>query len=213
MAANPLTVYPDLTVIMSPSLAPTAAYYAVMAAFGHAIIDDTLRYDKRRKSTHRYTIAEADRYVTLTVPVSRPDHSSTSTWADVTVSDHGHWPQVHLDTLATNYGRTPFLEYYIDDLRPLLAAKQQSVTQLCADMDSWLRNMLGVPTDVTHHSDSIPLPSGAGMMDLRNVDFESADALSSLHILFNYGPESPLHLKHIQSESLLSAGVDKDVEK
>ena len=110
--STPLTTQPaDKVALLPPQLFGSVAYYAAMAQYRKAVVDTSLRYDKRFKSVHRYSIADARGELRLTVPVSRPEGAFLAgnlTWRDVTVSAHGRWWEVHLQALESAYGRTPF---------------------------------------------------------------------------------------------------------
>ena len=113
----------DGTLLLPPRLFGSTAYYAVMALYGSAVIDTSMHFDKRAKLTHRYSIADANGAVDLTVPIEKPDKTTGSTWRDIRISGHGQWWHVHLTALQSAYGRTPFFEYYIDDFLPLFTAE------------------------------------------------------------------------------------------
>jgi hypothetical protein len=84
------------------------------------VADDAL-FDKRRKEVHRYTIADVNGPLTLTVPIVKPHGLQNATWQDVRLSDHGQWWHVHRISLESAYGRTPFFEFYIDRFLPFLS--------------------------------------------------------------------------------------------
>ena len=48
-------------------------YYASMGACSRVVVDDTARYDKREKGTHRMDIVDTHGPKSLTGPVSRPE--------------------------------------------------------------------------------------------------------------------------------------------
>ena len=151
--SSPLIVRPAGSVaVLPPQLFGSVAYYALMAQYPAAVIDTSLRYDKRFKSVHRYTIADAGGELRLTVPVSRPEGAFLSgrlTWGDVTVSDHGRWWEVHLQALESAYGRTPFFEFYIDRFIPLFVPGSRSICSMVIDADALIRDILGIETTVS----------------------------------------------------------------
>ncbi len=206
---HPLTKYPGRTVVLSPQCFASSAWYGALAAHESAVIDTRLRYDKRFKSIHRYRIADVRGALDLTVPVGHPLPGGERLWSRVMVSDHGQWPHVHLTTLESAYGRTPYFEFYIDRLRPLLSYRDISVTEFCLEADAAVRAILGIPTRILD-TESVDF-SDPGLVDLRHpaslAPFAPAPYrqvreealgfipdLSILDLIFNCGPESPLHL-------------------
>lgn len=137
----------------------TVNYYAAMAACSRVIIDDTARYDKRQKDTHRLDIIDTHGVKSLTVPVSKPDGIDGSLrWSHIGISRHGQWWHVIAETLASAYGRTPFFEFYIDRLRPFFSAdtpdRFTDVASLCRGADTAVRAILGLDNDITYASES-----------------------------------------------------------
>lgn len=198
--------------LLPPQYMAATGYYAIMAAYGRAVIDTDMTANKRFKSAHRCDIVDTQGRLTLTVPV---DHQpGRRSWSETDVSSHGRWWHVHRVSLESAYGRTPFFEFYYDRFKPLLSQPgtlYNTVTELDTAADSVIRQILGIDTDIAYRmpenaSDSI-------IKDYRNCDFKSAvpveyyqvrsskfgfvAGLSVLDLIFNVGPESPLVLREI----------------
>lgn len=208
--STPLTIRPaDAMALLPPQLFGSVAYYALMAQYPRACIDTALRYDKRFKSVHRYTIADARGELRLTVPVSRPEGAFVTgnlKWDDVSVSDHGRWWEVHRQALESAYGRTPFFEYYIDRLLPLFTPEHESICALVLKGDAIIRNILsidtkivtsytGEPADDYLHTDFTTMDAPRQYWQLRGADYGFLPRLSVLDLIFNLGPEAPLWLR------------------
>lgn len=219
---SPLILYPESTVVLAPRLFAPALYYAAIACHGNAIIDTATRYDKRRKETHRYDIADVRGHLALTVPVQRP-HSAEgegeggATWADATVSDHGQWWHVHRVTLESAYGRTPYFEFVVDRFADIIAPPGDcppTILELARRADEAVRDFLGIDSHVEWRPIGKELPSAEStIIDLRTATFDSpsmppyfqvraADlgfipSLSILDLIFNLGPEAPIYLRRL----------------
>ena len=208
--STPLTTRPaGSVVLLPPQLFGSVAYYALMAQYPKAVIDTSLRYDKRFKSVHRYSIADARGELRLTVPVSRPEGAFLTgklTWGDVAVSDHGRWWEVHLQALESAYGRTPFFEFYIDRFKPLFTPEHKGICDMVLQADTIVRDILGVDTEVTtdardavsddcRRTDFATLTASRQYWQLRASDYGFLDRLSILDLIFNLGSEAPLYLR------------------
>lgn len=208
MTDSPLVVHPDSAAVLAPQFFGSIDYYRTLAAYGRVYIHNAMRYDKRFKSTHRATIADTRGALDLTVPVAKPASSSAARWSDITVSPHGAWWGVMGTALESAYGRTPFFEFYIDSLKHLFSPDicGLPITQVDAMADTAVRSILGLDNEVVYWD--IPEPP-EGAADLRRADLKypalqyyqvRADKLgfiprlSILDLIFNLGPESPLHL-------------------
>ena len=148
--ASPLVIYPELTAVVPPMLFGPVEYYAAVARYGATVIDRDLRYDKRNKAVHRYDIADTRGRLTLTVPVSKPatERQGQRLWADMQVSAHGRWWEVHATALESAYGRTPYFEHYFPKFEALFAARPlvepEGVVDLCLRADAIVREILGI---------------------------------------------------------------------
>lgn len=167
---------------------PGLDWYRRLAGADIAVIDDSLRYDKRRKELHRFTVADDKGPFRITIPVSRPAESTPAEvqpqrphllWRDVRVSDHNHWWQQLSSAMATAYGGTPWFDYLWPDFADILGedAVGQPVTTVCLALDAHVRQLLRLPVRV---SATIPpvLPSDAIVTDLRrslHADSDDSD--------------------------------------
>lgn len=215
---SPLVLFPDATVALPPRLFAPALYYAAMASHGKAVVDTSLRYDKRCKEAHRYAVADVRGRLDLTVPVGKPSCQGRPTWADAPVSRHGNWWHVHRVTLESAYGRTPFFEFIIDKFDHILADPGDdapSALELARRADAAVRSILGIDADVTWRE---ALPGETFGLDLRSrPGFDSPamppyyqvrdsslgfiDSLSVLDIIFNLGDEAPLYIRQLAADN------------
>lgn len=220
---TPYITRPDETIVVTPSLWAEAERYAATAQFGTIIIDDNRRHDRRAKQTHRYRIADTHGEVTLTVPVKRPEKASEDvtdnhyTWHDIALSEHGRWWHTHRITIESAYGRTPFMQFYIDRMAHLFdettVSKFNSVADLCIEADRVARSILGMDNRVLYTSGGATVPADAVRLDdmvgrvevapyyqVRDSKHGFMPHLSVLDIIFNLGPEALPHLAASVSE-------------
>lgn len=196
-------------------------YYAAMGACRRVIVDDTARYDKRRKDTHRMDIVDTHGIKSLTVPMSRRDNvCGPLRWSDIAISRHGQWWHVVSETLASAYGRTPFFEFYIDRFRRFFSASTPDeftdVASLCHAADEAVRRVLGFDNEVVYASEATDSASpelpAVTLSDISTVAVEYYQVrrdkfgfiphLSILDLIFNMGPESAIVLSRMSPAEL-----------
>lgn len=188
--------------LLLPSrLCPPPAYYRAMALHpGPVRICSGVRFDKRCKDAHRFTIADTRGPLTLTVPLEKP---YGRTWASTRISLHGNWWEVMAAALESAYGRTPFFEFYADDFLPLIASPDgfTTVGDLNERFDRAVRRALGLQTEVIYDSEPLSAPLSAvepwqpqPYWQVRAATLGFIPGLSILDLLFNLGPESLLLL-------------------
>lgn len=196
---NPLVTLPEETVTLPPVYCGSIYYYAAMARYGAVAVDTALRFDKRRKECHRCTIEGPNGLQRLTVPLEKPQEWHSTRLSDVKVSTHGEWWHVHWGAICSAYGRTPFFEYYADDLAPAYTGDIESLVELDAMIDRFCRDALGI--------EAVEAPAGGGCLTridgIHDVPYYQIWAsrhgftpgLSVLDLIFNMGPEAPLVLR------------------
>lgn len=177
--------------------------FAAMASARRVWIDPDARFDKRDKATHRTVIADANGVISLTVPIVRPQSLTAARLADIRISPHDHWWNIHFTALASAYGRTPFFEFYADDFRRFYTDRWvgQTIVEYDAALDALLSRLLDIRAEIIYG----PAPAGAAA--LADIPFTPrpyyqirADRqgfipdLSVVDLLFNLGPEATLHL-------------------
>lgn len=195
------------TAVLPPLFCAGAAYYALVRACGASAVDWGMRFDKRFKDTHRFAIADTRGRLELTVPIAKPDNWHC-TWGDIRISDHGKWWDVHRVALESAYGRTPFFEFYIDPLLPMLTEgvvdRYPTLRSLSEAWDGWIRRILLLPAPVEaesveadrmftllpEHATEAPQPTH---WQVRADRLGFISGLSVLDLIFNLGPEAILY--------------------
>lgn len=197
MTLSPLVTMPGRRVVVPPAYCGSVRRYAAICQAEGVAVDTTRRFNKREKLTHRCTISGPNGLQRLTVPLEKPQEWHSTRLEDVRVSTHGDWWLVHWGAICAAYGRTPFFEYYADDLLPAYSGTIERLVDLDSMIDRFCRKALGLPVD-----DDLSLPV-APMPEVRDVPYYQMWAsrfgfvrdLSVLDLLFNMGPESPLVLR------------------
>lgn len=142
-----------------------------------AVIDTSMRLNKRFKPLHRTVVSGQQSASFLTVPIER--HG-------LAISDHNEWWQTMVSTLETLYGATPFFHLYKNDF--LSHIGQQAVSQSIIDLNINLilavRRLAGITTPLTVRLDERYLSGDASddveIVDLRNFDFYADAATRSV---------------------------------
>ena len=199
-----------LKALLSPTYFGPIQWYQKLARYECAIIDHGEPF--RKQSYHnRCIIATANGPQALTIPVG---HSRQTASTTPLISDHGKWRSEHWNALSTAYGDSPFFLYYADDIRPFFEERRwtdlydfnKAVTMtLCQLLDVHPPVFLTMPpaaADVDDFRQVIhpkhPLPDAGFRPDpyyqvyRQRIGF--LPNLSILDLLFNMGPEAPLHL-------------------
>ncbi|MBP3774119.1 MAG: WbqC family protein [Bacteroidaceae bacterium] len=124
------------SVLLSTAYLAPVSYYCRLAARSQIFLEQWEHYVKQ-SYRNRCLIATASGVQALCVPVER-HFSPQSPIRDLRISDHGNWRHQHWQALLTAYDRSPYFEYYADDLRPFYERKYDYLL----DFNEALREML-----------------------------------------------------------------------
>lgn len=196
------------------------------------------RYDKvqveacdnfiKQTYRNRCVIAAANGLQALTVPVERTaDDNMDANGAqpgkclmkDIRISDHGNWRHLHWNALMSDYGESPFFEFYADDIRPFFERKWTFLYDFNAEICAKMCELIGLEPAIEPTTEYLPAdsPALAGIHDYRDAirpkhpaedgtftprryyqvyerKYGFSPNLSILDLLFNMGNESLLYL-------------------
>lgn len=201
--------------LTSAYLAPIR-YYARLYAAQHVVIETHEHYVKQTYR-NRCLIAGPNGVQALTVPIEKPAFGKAA-MRDIRISDHGNWRHLHWNALQSSYERSPFFDYYADDLRPFYEKRIDFLLDFNEGLQHTILDQLDLTPEILHTETYLTTPE-AYMTDLReaitpkvswteDTDFCAvpyyqvfaqkhgfiAD-LSIIDLLFNMGPEARLILK------------------
>lgn len=206
-----------MSVLLPIAYAPSLAYMALLyAEEGRPILLEAHEHIVKQSWRNRCDILTAQGVQSLTIPIERPEGWRTSI-KDVRISEHGAWRHQHEQALRTNYGSSPYFEYYWDDIQPFYEKRYDYLwdynlallTTLCRliDLDlCWEETSTYVADYEAEVSDWRSLLHPRRLDRSRLGDYppyyqalarEGAftPELSCLDLLMNKGPESLLYLR------------------
>jgi len=198
-------------VLLSTAYFAPIQYYSKLLQCGHVVIERHENYNKQ-SYRNRCTIYSANGLIDLVVPIVKPDKPKIPV-TEVEISYDTFWPKLHFKTIESAYRRSPFYEYYIDDLMVFFNSRHRYLYEFNMQIMQKISDLMQIPFRV--QESSIYIKSGEGDLDLRNslhpkMNRQHADPafvpprytqvfaekwgfkanLSILDLLFNVGPEA-----------------------
>ena len=186
-------------------------YYAKLLRYEKVIIEKHEHYNKQ-SYRNRCTILTANGLLDLAVPVTRTEQAKIPI-TEVEIAYDTLWQKLHFKAIESAYRRSPFYEYYIDDLMVFYNFHHRYLYDFNMNILRTVCRLTKIPFRVEESHDY--LRSGEGIIDCRNsihpkVDQQQADPeyvphrytqvfadrwgfkpnLSILDLLFNVGPET-----------------------
>lgn len=170
------------------------------------------RWESFQKQTlrNRCLIATANGVQALTVPVEHI--AGNGLIKDIRISDHGNWRHLHWNALRSAYGKSPFYDYYEDDLYPFFDDAQSYRWNYLLDFNEAIREKMCELIDIQPVVSYTTSFIHNGKEDVVAMSAEEASTsfkpyyqvwqekhgflqnLSIIDLLFNMGPESVLYL-------------------
>lgn len=163
---------------------------------------------------NRYMIAGSNGVISLSVPVDQ-GRNQKAVLRDVKISYRENWQKVHWVSIVSCYNRSPFFEYYRDELEMLFTKKWNYLLDWDIETIFWLNRMLGYPGEVRLVDDLTGIEPSS-ISDLRDrylpKNYQEADInvvypqvfedrtgflpnLSTLDLLCNTGPGAKKYLQ------------------
>lgn len=156
---------PSIPLLSSAYLAPVR-YYAHLYTAPHAVIETCDNYVKQTYR-NRCLIAGPNGVQALTVPIEKPSYGKAA-MRDIRISDHGNWRHLHWNALQSSYERSPFFEYYADDLRPFYERRIEFLLDFNEGLQQTILNLLDLNPTILHTDAYLASPS-EDMLDLREL--------------------------------------------
>lgn len=205
-----------MTVLSTAYFAPVA-YYALLFHEQDIVIEAHENYIKQ-SYRNRMFIGTNQGPLALSVNVEK-GYETKCPIQEVRLSSHGDWLHQHEIALMSNYGSSPFYEYYIDDILEVLRSEEQTLFGLNEKIRERICELIGFSAKV-RYSDQYLRNDSENFRDLRNTLHPKKNILESvpefvanpyyqvfgqkqtfmpnlsvLDLLFNLGPESILVLR------------------
>lgn len=174
---------------------------------------------QKRSYRNRYSILTANGPVTLSIPLKKGKNAGTNI-TDVQISYDENWVEKHVHAIRSAYGKSPYFEFYFDDIEKILKKKHTSLFLLNMDSLYYVLKKLKLQIAV-EYTDSYQ-KDYPDMTDLRNINwnlyqtqikymqvweekFNFTPNLSILDLLFCSGPESVYVLTKMNADGNLIA--------
>lgn len=89
------------------------------------------QYDhyQKRSFRNKCIINSANGNLCLTVPLKKGKHEQQKT-KDVKIAYYENWPRLHLQSLRSSYGKSPFFDYYFPIVERILTSRPRYLIEL-----------------------------------------------------------------------------------
>lgn len=123
---------------------PTSAFASYLH-IENIVIDQHENYQKR-SFRNRYNILTSNGPMVLSVPLEKGKNNAQNI-KDVKIAYHDRWTDIHLQTIRSAYGKSPYFDYYYDGIENIINSKYKYLFDL--DIHSLLWALRQVRIDPT----------------------------------------------------------------
>ena len=154
------------TALLELQCFPPIPYLSKFFSFNIILIEQQEHY-RKGSYRNRFQIASANGPLSLSIPLVKGKNQQQSI-TDVAISYHTPWQRKYWTAIQSAYGKSPYFEYYSDDIRQLLFEKQERLFEYNKAILSYFLELFQIETTLLFTTDYIKVPA-AGTMDLRNA--------------------------------------------
>jgi len=199
------------TTLLSTAYFAPVQYYSKILSVGLGVVVERHENFNKQSYRNRCTIYTANGLLDLIVPVAKSEKTKVPV-TEVEISYDTPWQKQHFKAIESAYRRSPFFEYYIDELMMFFDRRHRYLYDLNMNILQTVCNLTDIPFRI-QESDAYRKPTDCkGIIDLRNkihpkVTTTQTDTyvrytqvfadrwgfkpnLSILDLLFNTGPEA-----------------------
>lgn len=201
--------------LLSTAYFPPIQYYSKLVQENPIYIECFENYAKQ-SYRNRCDILGANGRLTLSVPVLKGARKKILT-KDIQIEYVENWQKIHFKGIESAYRKSPYYEYYIDDIEPIFNKDFKYLIDLNEHIMSILNEIIEINPQIERTTDYIKDTSGyidwregihpkkSKRLEDENYTevaytqvfcdkFEYQENLSILDLIFNLGPESLIHL-------------------
>lgn len=139
--------------LLTTSYFPPIQYYNKIVKDKNILIEQYEHYGKQ-SYRNRCDIYGANGKLTLSLPVIKGARMKILT-KDIRIEYVEDWEKIHFKSIESAYRKSPFYEYYIDDIQPLFSKKHKYLLDLNNDILEVTNDILDVNPSINMSNDYI----------------------------------------------------------
>ena len=162
----------------------STAYFAPLQYYSQMLSDEVAvvieKYENFNKQSYRNrcTIYTANGLLDLVVPVAK-SYKPKIPVTEVEISYDMPWQKQHFKAIESAYRRSPFYEYYIDDLMPFFNNRYKYLYQFNMQIFEKMCNLIDIPFNIEESSNYVVATNDGDIIDLRNKIHPKVDTTNT----------------------------------
>lgn len=188
---------------------PPIDFFIALTLHNEVVIDEFEHYSKQT-FRNRFQLLSANGVLNLSVPISKD--SAKTPMNKVQINYQENWQKLHWKALESAYNKSPYFEFYKDELALLFTTKYELLTDLNRATLQWLIKKFKLKANANYSSEFVeneliqldlrslsspkkaPIFTGYSYIQVFEDRFDFVPNLSALDLLFSGGPNSLLQI-------------------
>jgi len=163
--------------LLSTAYFPPIQYFSCILQYQPAVVIERHEHYVRQSYRNRCAIYAAGGLLSLVVPVVKTDKPKTPV-GEVEICYHAHWQKQHFKSIESAYRRSPFYEFYIDELMPFFNRRHPYLYEFNMNIMRAVCGLINMPFSARESCRYVK--PAEGIIDLRNkihpkTDFTISD--------------------------------------
>ncbi|MDF1867773.1 MAG: WbqC family protein [Saprospiraceae bacterium] len=157
------------TILLELQYLPSIQYFTKLISHEITLIE---QYENYLKGTYRNRchIVGANGLQRLSIPLEKGKNEKQPI-REVKISDHENWQAQHWNSIKSAYGKSPYFEYYVDELEPFFKKKYEFLFEWNWDLINCIIDCLSIECELkwtTEYLGKQALEEEKSIFDFRN---------------------------------------------
>lgn len=146
-----------MALLVSTAYAPPISYMAMLYQHReHGVHIEAWEHIVKQSWRNRCDICTDRGVQSLSIPIERPKGSKTLI-QDIRLSKHSSWQAHHEQALRTNYGASPYFEFYWDDFTSLYHRDYKFLWDFNLDCLQRFLNLIEIDIEIRETANFVPI--------------------------------------------------------
>lgn len=172
------------TCLLSTAYFPPIEYFAAIVNWEKTLIESAETYQKQSYRT-RCHINSGNGVLVLTIPVLRDEGDHKIPIKEIKIDYSKPWIVQHKRAIEAAYMSSPFFEYYVDDIFPILDKKEPYLFNLNTILTQTIMELMGLNSNISFTDSYLSNGQDNSILDLRNrihPKYKGENLLQSMQI-------------------------------